>query len=370
MSDFERFTDLVKTLPATVPFVGPETLERTRDFPIRARIGANESGFGPAPSVIEAMCERAGDIWKYSDAEHYGLKHALSAHLGCKPENVVIGEGVDGLLGMMVRLLVSPGTHVVTSLGAYPTFNYHVDGFGGIKRMVAYKDDREDLDALLDAVRREDATLVYFSNPDNPTGSFWRAADVMRFIEALPPTCMMVLDEAYCECGPAEAFPPIESLIDRPNVVRFRTFSKAYGLAGARVGYAIGAPQTVREFDKIRNHFGMPTLSMVAAEAALSDQAYLQSVIARIRESRDEIEQIARSNGLHPLPSATNFVAIDCGRDGAYARAVVDGLGKRGVFIRMPGVAPLNRCIRVSTGPTADMTLFANALPEVLHEVG
>ncbi|AJY47199.1 pyridoxal phosphate-dependent aminotransferase [Martelella endophytica] len=370
MSDFPRFTDLIKGLPATVPFVGPEALERSRGFPIRARIGANESGFGPAPSVIEAIRQHADAVWHYSDPEHFSIKQALADHLGCAAQNVVVGEGVDGLLGMTVRLVVSPGTTVVTSLGGYPTFNYHVDGFGGQRVNVPYAGDREDLDALLDAVKKNDASLVYFANPDNPMGSHWHEDEVARFIDALPETCMMVLDEAYCECGPAEAFSDIARFLDRPNVLRFRTFSKAYGLAGARVGYAIGAPETIAAFDKIRNHFGMPVLSVVAAEAALADQAYLQAVVGRIRESRDEIGRIARENGLEPLPSATNFVAIDCGRDGAYARAIVDGLGAHGVFIRMPGVAPLNRCIRVSTGPSADMTLFAEALPVVLGDIG
>ncbi|MAU20364.1 MAG: histidinol-phosphate aminotransferase [Martelella sp.] len=370
MTDFPRFTALARNLPTTVPFVGPEALERTRNYPINARLGANESGFGPASTVLAAIREAAGEIWKYSDPEHLSLRQALATHLGCGSENIVIGEGVDGLLGMAVRLTVEPGTTVVTSLGGYPTFNYHVDGYGGRRINVPYAGNHEGLDGLLEAVKAEDATMVYFANPDNPMGSFWHADDVIRFADALPETCMLVLDEAYCECGPAEAFPEISRFIDRPNILRFRTFSKAYGLAGARVGYAIGAPQTIRAFDKIRNHFGMPRLSLVAAEAALADQAYLQAVVGRIIASREEIAGIARDNGLAPLPSATNFVAVDCGRDGAYARAIADALGARGVFIRMPGVAPLNRCIRISTGPHRDMQLLAEELPIVLEALG
>ena len=370
MTDFPRFTELAKNLPATVPFVGPEALERTRNYPIIARLGANESGFGPSSTVLAAMREAAGEIWKYSDPEHLSLRQALAHHHGCSVDNIVVGEGVDGLLGMTVRLIVSPGTTVVTSLGGYPTFNYHVDGYGGERINVPYTGDREDLDGLLAAVKAHDATMVYFANPDNPMGSFWHRDDVIRFAQALPETCMLVLDEAYCECGPVEAFPEIDQFLDRPNILRFRTFSKAYGLAGARVGYAIGAPQTVRAFDKIRNHFGMPILSLVAAEAALADQAYLQAVIGRIRTSREEISAIATENGLNPLASATNFVSVDCGRDGTYARAIVDALGARGIFIRMPGVAPLNRCIRISTGPHRDMQLLAEELPAVLSALG
>ncbi|MET0748208.1 MAG: pyridoxal phosphate-dependent aminotransferase, partial [Rhizobium sp.] len=126
----------------------------------------------------------------------------------------------------------------------------------------------------------------------------------------------------------------------------------------------------VSAFDKLRNHFGMNRLATVAALAALKDQAYLGKVVDQIQAARERIGMIARDNGLLPLASATNFVAIDCGRDGVYARAIVDGLLDHGVFIRMPGVAPLNRCIRVSVGPAGDLDLFEQALPQVLRTLG
>lgn len=369
MSAFSRFTPLIDTLPATVPFVGPEAIERHRGLPVKARIGANENGFGPAPSVLRAIAEAAPDTWKYNDPENHALKQALAAHLGCRPENLAIGEGIDSLLGQIVRLVIDPGMPVVTSLGAYPTFNFHVNGYGGRLVTVPYTGDREDLDSLLEAVRRENPPLVYFANPDNPMGSWWDADSVVAFARALPETCLMILDEAYCETAPAGSTPPIDALIDRPNVVRTRTFSKAYGLAGARIGYVITTPGTASAFDKVRNHFGMARISTAAALAALADNAYLEEVCGKIGASRQRIAGIARINGLSPLPSATNFVAIDCGRDGAYSKAIVDGLMEHGVFIRMPGVAPLNRCIRVSAGPEADMALLEDALPQVLKDL-
>jgi histidinol-phosphate aminotransferase len=370
MSAFLRFTPLATALPSTVPFVGPEAIERQRGLVVKARIGANENGFGPAPSVLAAMREQAGDIWKYNDPENHGLKDALAVHLCTTAANIAIGGGIDELLGQIVRLIIEPGTAVVTSLGGYPTFNFHVAGFGGKLVTVPYRQDREDLDGLLDAVRRENAPLVYFANPDNPMGSWWDADSIVAFAKALPETTLLILEEAYSETGPAGALPSITSLIDMPNVIRTRTFSKAYGLAGARVGYAISTPGSALAFDKIRNHFGMNRMATVAALAALKDQAYLSDVVANIHAAREQISAIARTNGLMPLASATNFVAIDAGRDGTYARAIVDGLMQHGVFIRMPGVAPLNRCIRVSVGPAADMALFEQALPRVLKSLG
>jgi histidinol-phosphate aminotransferase len=370
MSAFSRFTALAQTLPATVPFVGPEAIERNRRLAVRARIGANESGFGPAPSVLEAIRAAAGTTWKYSDPENFELREALALHHGISRDNIAAGGGIDGLLGEIVRLVIEPGAPVVTSLGGYPTFNYHVTGFGGRLVSVPYVNDREYLDGLLDAVRREDAPLVYLANPDNPMGSWWDADSVVSFARALPETTMLILDEAYGETAPAGTVPSIDALIGQPNVLRMRTFSKAYGLAGARIGYAIGTLGNAQAFDKIRNHFGMARISVQAALAALQDQAYLADVIARIAASRERIAAVARSNGLSPLASATNFVTVDCGRDGVHARAIVDGLMEHGVFIRMPGIAPLNRCIRVSVGPEEDMALLEAALPDVLKAVG
>lgn len=369
MSAFSRFTSLVQSLPATVPFVGPEAIERTRGLAVKARIGANENGFGPAPSVLQAISQAAPSTWKYNDPENFALKQALAGHLGCRPENLAIGEGIDSLLGQIVRLVIDPGLAVVTSFGAYPTFNFHVNGHGGRLVTVPYVSDREDLDGLLQAVQRENPPLVYFANPDNPMGSWWDADSVVAFAKAVPETTLLILDEAYCETAPAGSTPPIDALIDRPNVIRTRTFSKAYGLAGARIGYAISTPGTAAAFDKIRNHFGMARISTEAALAALADQDYLGQVIEKIAASRDRISAIARSNGLEPLPSATNFVAIDCGRDGTYAKAIVDGLMEYGVFIRMPGVEPLNRCIRISAGPESDMLLLEEALPQVIAKL-
>ena len=357
-------TPLAETLPATVPFVGPEAQERARGKPFRARIGANESGFGPSPAVKAAIVAAAGDVWKYADPEHYDLKVALAGHLGVQPANIVVDGGIDGLLGLVVRLFVDKDQPVVTSLRAYPTFNYHVAGFGGRLVTVPYANDRENIEGLLAAARRENAPLVYLSNPDNPMGTWWDAADITRMIEALPETTLLVLDEAYSETAPAASLPPLD--VSRPNVLRMRTFSKAYGLAGMRCGYAIGETGTVGAFDKVRNHFGMNRLAITAALAALEDQAYLRAVVEKVAACRERIVQIAAANGLAALPSATNFVAIDCGGDGALALKVMQELIARDVFVRKPMAPVLDRCIRVSVGPDAEIDLFGQVLAEAL----
>ncbi|SHI63795.1 pyridoxal phosphate-dependent aminotransferase [Wenxinia saemankumensis] len=360
-----RLTPLAASLPATVPFVGPETQERRTGVPFAARLGANESVWGPSPSAVAAMARAAQDAWMYPDPEAHELRAALAAHLGVAPAHVLPGEGIDGLLGLIVRLFVAPGDAVVTSAGAYPTFNYHVTGFGGVLHAVPYRDDAEDPEALIAAARETGAKLVYFANPDNPTGSWHEAGTVQRMIEAVPEGCLLLLDEAYLECAPEGTAPPLDP--GDPRVLRLRTFSKGYGLAGIRVGYAIGAAPVISAFDRVRNHFGLSRVSQDGARAALADGAHLARVQGGIAAARDRIGAIARENGLSPLPSATNFVAVDCGRDGAFARAVLAGLAERGLFVRMPFVAPQDRCIRVSCGTRADLDLFAAALPQALE---
>lgn len=351
-------------LDETVPFVGPEAIVRRSGIELRARIGANESPFGPAPSVLAAMTAAAHDSWHYGDPENHDLRAAIASHLGVGFANVMPGEGVDAILGMAVRLFAAPGSTVVTSLGGYPTFNYHIAGYGARLHTVPYIGDREDIDALARAARETNAAMVYLANPDNPMGSWWDAASVERFIAAVPDTTMIVLDEAYGEFAPPGTLPPLD--MERPNLLRMRTFSKAYGLAGARVGYVFGEARNISAFNRIRNHFGISNVAQAAGIAALADGAFLRQSLAEILRALDDTATIAKRHGLTPLPTATNFVAVDCGRDGAYAQAILDGLAGHGVFVRKPMVAGLDRCIRISAGTAADRALLDQALGAVL----
>lgn len=359
-------TALAQSLPASVPFVGPEAQERQMGRPFTARLGANESAFGPSPKAIAAMQKAAGEAWMYGDPESHNLRHALAAHHGVASENIMVGEGIDTLLGVLVRLYVDQGDTVVTSAGAYPTFNYHVAGFGGTLHTVPYKDDHEDPDALIAKAAEVSAKLIYIANPDNPMGSWHKAEIIQDMIARLPAGCMLVLDEAYVDLAPNDTAPMIDPAAS--NVIRMRTFSKAHGMAGARVGYALGSREVISGFNKVRNHFGMCRISQEGALAALQDAAWLAYIQGEVANARQRIGAIAVENGLAPLPSATNFVAIDCGRDGDFARAVLAALVADGIFVRMPFVAPQDRCIRVSCGTTAQIDAFAAALPRALTQ--
>jgi histidinol-phosphate aminotransferase len=226
---------------------------------------------------------------------------------------------------------------------------------------VPYRDDREDLAALAERAHAERARVVYVANPDNPMGTWRTGTELTAFRAALPADTLLCLDEAYADTAPPDAIPAID--IADPGVLRFRTFSKAYGLAGLRVGYAFGEAAVVAACDRVRDHFGVGRIAQAAALAALEDQTHLADCVRRIAAGRERIAQIALANGLVPIASAANFVTVDLGRDGPFAKAVLDELGRRGIFLRMPGVAPLDRCIRFGVGLPAELDALERELP-------
>ena len=211
--------------------------------------------FGPSPKALSALKKYSDEQWMYGDPTSFELRCALAEKYKVSSDNIVVGEGIDGLLGYLVRLVISAGDNVVTSDGAYPTFNYHVMGFGGNLHKVPYREDHEDIVSLIEQAQLVDAKLIYFANPDNPMGTHVSGIKICQALEDLPKGCLFILDEAYSEFAPASSLPDIE--ISDTRVIRLRTFSKAYGMAGARVGYGMAEESLIKSFEKIRNHFGM-----------------------------------------------------------------------------------------------------------------
>jgi histidinol-phosphate aminotransferase len=357
------FTALVDSLPAATPFVGPETLERQRGSRFLARIGANESAFGISPLAQEAMTNTLSETAWYGDPENFELREALANKHGIDASCICVDAGIDSLLGLTVRMLVSTATKVVTSLGAYPTFNYHVAGFGGQLVTVPYRDDHEDTQALLSACREHSAAIVYLSNPDNPMGTWHDANTISKTIDAVPDGSMLALDEAYAEFAPESVLPPIDT--SNPKVMRYRTFSKAYGMAGARIGYVIAHPEVIQGLNKIRNHFGVNRVAQAGALASLRDGEFLHSVASQVTLGRQRIYEMAAEHGLAAIESATNFVAIDVGSP-ARAKAVLDYLIAHDVFVRMPGVEPLNRCVRIGVGTEQEHQALTRVFKDAL----
>jgi len=360
-----RPTRAVEAIPATTPFIGPEQLMRETDRRELVRLGANESAFGPSPRAVEAMSGELARLSWYGDPESLDLRDALAQKHRCRPQQIVVGSGIDDLMGLAVRAFVAPGEAALSARGTYPTFNYHVVGYGARPISVAYLDDgTPDCESLIGAARRDAPRVVYLANPDNPSGRFISRADMERFYAELPHDALLLLDEAYADfVDEAELLPPVFE--DR--LIRLRTFSKAYGMAGARIGYALATERTVATFQKIRLHYGINRNAQVGALASLHDEEFRRYVVAETVCAREDYYRVARELGRRYIESRTNFVCIDFG-GAERATRIMDELLARGVWIRKPGAPPLDAYVRVSVGTEPMRQAFESALRAVLAE--
>jgi histidinol-phosphate aminotransferase len=360
-----RPTPAVEAIPATTPFIGPEQLMRDTRQTEFVRLGANESAFGPSPKAIAAMTGELARLSWYGDPESLDLRDALAQKHRCRPEQILVGAGIDDLMGLAVRAFVAPGDGALATRGTYPTLNYHVVGYGGRAIHVAYRDDgTPDCEALIAAARREGPRLVYLANPDNPSGRFISRLEIESFYERLPDDSLLLLDEAYADFVEEDELLPA---VFEDRLVRLRTFSKAYGLAGARIGYALASESTIAVFAKIRLQYGVNRNAQIGALASLSDDGFRQEVVAETAQARDDYYRIAREIGRGFIESRTNFVCIGMGTADRATRVMNDLLA-RGVWVRKPGAPPLDSYIRVSAGTASMRRAFADALTAVLAE--
>ena len=394
------FTRLVAGLDAVNPFVGPEALERGTGRRFRARVGANESAFGMSPRARAAAAAAIERLSWYGDPENYDLRADLAAYHGVDVDQVLVGAGIDDLLALVVRGFATDGGRAVMAHGSYPTFAYHTATFGVPLDTAPYgADDHVDLAALAaqaraseairarardagctsstehdrepEAIRARDAGaaphgagVVYLANPDNPSGTWQAEAAVRDFVAALPAGCILALDEAYIDYAPTA--PARALLTDDPRVVHLRTFSKAHGMAGARIAYAVGAAAVCTGLNRLRLQFGVSRVAQDAARASLTDAAFVAGVACEVAAGRAAYHELGRSLGLPTLPSATNFVCFDLGTR-RQAEAVMAALIERGVFVRKPPAPPLDRCIRLSVGTDAERRIVAAELRRVLE---
>jgi histidinol-phosphate aminotransferase len=299
----------------------------------------------------------------YGDPESLALRTALAERHGCTPGNIVIGSGIDDLMALIVRTFCAPGDAALQTRGTYPTWGYHVGAFGA--RLVTAEPTPTaaiDVGALIAQARIDRPRLVYVANPDNPSGAFSSAAELARLRAELADDVLLVIDEAYADFVDPALLPP--ATLD-PRTIRLRTFSKAYGLAGARVGYAIAATELIETFQKIRQHFGVNRTAQIGALAALDDAEFIRDVVAEVARGRAEYAELGRRLGCRTLPTSTNFVCFEIGTR-AQAERMVAHLLEAGVFVRKPYAPPIDGFIRVTVGTPAERATFAQVFAEAL----
>lgn len=350
---------VVAQLPDAIPFVAPEEFERQMGTTFLARLGANESVFGASPLAIGAMQLAACQTQWYGDPTSHDLRVDLANHLGTTMESIVVASGIDGLFSHLANAFLVPGDRVITTKGSYPTFNYFIEGVGAELVQVPYREDYHvDLDAIVSSAIESGAKAVYLANPDNPSGTFHTEDAIVEFLSELPSDILVILDEAYIEYAS-------NIKVSDPRLIRLRTFSKAYGLAGIRVGYAFGDSQMLQPLNRIRPHFEVNIVAQAGALAALQDKAHLAEVVMQTNMAKDVMQEMFEGMGMMTIPSATNFILADAGSR-ERAEQLVAQLREQRVFIRKPSSEPLDNFIRISAGSGEDLAVLQDALQTIL----
>ena len=332
-----------------------------------AELGSNENPLGPSPLAMDAMRNALGETFRYPDPRGLSLKSALSAKLGVAIDRIALGNGSHELLMLLAQCFADPLHSVVFSQYGFAVFPIATAASGAIAlRVPALPGSHSiapcghDLEAIATAVRG-DTRLVYLANPNNPTGTWFEDAALDRFVARMPREVLIVVDEAYAEYVDAPNLSSALRLADRhPNLIVTRTFSKAYGLAGLRVGYLVAHPSVVAVIERLRESFNVNNIALAAAEAALGDASHLAKAVAFNRSERAWLSEAIAGRDYRVLPSQTNFVLVDLGRDAAdFERHLFE----RGVIVRPMGGYGLAHTVRISVGSRAENQRLLDALP-------
>jgi histidinol-phosphate aminotransferase len=357
----------VRPLKAYDPGYEPTEVKRELGLPWLVEAGSNESACGPSPEVLSFLRAPPLDVvHRYPDAGGRVLKRALASHYGLSPAHFTLGNGSHELLVLIAETFAGPGTRIIYSQYGFAVYPLAAQGCGAQGVAVpATADLGADPDAMLAAVDAQ-TRLVYLANPNNPTGTHWDAATLRRFLLALPAQVLLVLDEAYIEfTDPELVADGLALLAEFPNLVLARTFSKAYGLAGLRVGYTISHPAFAQVLERTRLSFNVNQYALCAAVLALADRHHLASTRAFIERERASLSAGLAQLGLRVLPSQGNFVLVDFARDAA---AIEAALVPRGVLVRPMRAYGLPQHLRITVCAPAENQRLLAALAEVLKE--
>jgi histidinol-phosphate aminotransferase len=363
---------LIQTAPAHIRAIAPyqpgkPIAELAREMGLDeagiVKLASNENPLGASPRALAAIQEVMGDLARYPDGGGFDLKRALSDHLGVAPGRIVLGNGSNDVLEMAARAFLAPGTSAVYSQYAFAVYPLAVQAAGALGIETPARDWGHDLDAMLAAIR-PDTRLVFIANPNNPTGTLVDGEALKDFVARVPGNVGIVLDEAYFEYLPAALRANSLAWIDtHPNLIVTRTFSKAYGLAGLRVGYAVCHEAVADLLNRVRQPFNVNSLAQAAAVAALGDEAFLTRSFQVNQAGMSQIMAGLDALGVPYIPSHGNFLACRVGEAARVNRALLE----RGVIVRPIAGYGMPEHLRVSVGLAEENSRFLKVLAQVLH---
>jgi histidinol-phosphate aminotransferase len=358
------FRPAVRDLVPYEPGKPVEEVQRELGLDRVVKLASNEGPFGPFPAALEAIARSAPELNRYPDGGAYRLRTALAELHGLRFEEVAVGAGSDGLVDGLSQIALDPGDEIVCGWPSFPSYGIDARKLGAVPKTVPLREDRYDLEAMLGAITPR-TKLVYICHPNNPTGTMNTRAELDAYFESVPDHVLTVLDQAYFEYidDPDYADGIAEYLTEARRVVVLRTFSKIFGLAGLRVGYALAPPAVVTALGKVRRAFDITTPAQEAALASLGDAQEVGRRRLENAEQRTEVERILREHGLQPAgPAVANFLYCDLGDD---SRPLFEQLLREGVIVRPTHGFGGPTAIRVTVGTAEENAFLAEALDRV-----
>ena len=365
----------LKHIQAIAPYVGGRPIsEVAREYGLDeskiVKLASNENPLGMPKSAQDAMLAAAADLGRYPDSNGFELKKVLSASLDVPADWITLGNGSNDILELAARAVAQLGDDIIFSRHAFAVYPLASQAVGARAIEVAPTASYgHDLPAMLKAVQSsgDKAKLVFVANPNNPTGSYLQPAEIESFLQAVPANVVVVLDEAYNEyLAPEQRYDAIAWVKRFPNMILSRSFSKAYGLAGLRIGYGVAQPALTDLLNRIRQPFNVNSLAQAAAIAAFQDSAFLQQGYEVNRAGYLQLTQAFTEMGLTYLPSAGNFVLVKVGEDDEAGVRVNLALLKCGIIVRPVGNYGLPKWLRISIGLPEENAAFINAFREIL----
>ena len=340
-----------------------EELQRELGLESIVKLASNENPLGPSKKALAALAGAVAELSRYPDSNGFDLKRALAEKLSVGTAQITLGNGSNDVLELIARAYLEPGKSAVYSQHAFVVYPLAVQSCGARSIVVKASNWGHDLNAMADAIDN-DTAVVFIANPNNPTGTAIDEAGIVDFLDKVPANVVVVLDEAYFEYAAGDELPDGVSLLSHyPNLVVTRTFSKAYGLAALRVGYAVASEQITDVLNRVRAPFNVSSLGLAAAQAVLADEDYLSKSIEVNRQGMEQLIGGFNSLGLAHIPSRGNFLAVEFNTD---TETLYQQLLKEGVIVRPIGVYGMPNHLRVSVGLDNENAALLSALQKLL----
>lgn len=360
-----RVKEQLLTLRAYVPGKNIEEVKREYGLSKIVKLASNENPFGCSARVTEALTSLANQYALYPDGAAFELREKVAEHLGVKAEQLLFGSGLDEVIQMISRALLHNGTNVVMANPTFSQYHHHAVIEGAEVREVPLKDGIHNLDAMLQQVD-EKTKIVWICNPNNPTGTYVEKQKLLSFLESVPKSALVIMDEAYYEYAGAEDYPQTLPLLEKyENLMVLRTFSKAYGLAAFRIGYAIGDAKLIGQLEVARLPFNTSTIAQAVALAAIEDQQFLQECVKKNAGGLNQYYAFCKEYNVFYYPSQTNFIFLKLGIPGNEA---FERLMRKGYIVRSGAAFGMHDGIRITVGLKEENDEIIELLTELVKE--